>query len=123
MNSNTKLVDAARRAVRDLGHFNGTEQLAAALSAVRALGDALAAKPEVSAACVGEKCYCGAPAAKKVGEEILFDDPNPDRHNLTSYICARHYAELMGPVGARQIGIDPTALSSSDTTENDNDRA
>jgi hypothetical protein len=42
----------------------------------------------VSKACIGERCWCGAPAVKKVGEEILFDDPNPNRHNLTSYICA-----------------------------------
>jgi hypothetical protein len=57
-----------------------------------------------SKACIGERCWCGAPAAKKVGEEILFDDPNPDRHNLTRYICAEHYAQLMGPLGAKQVG-------------------
>jgi hypothetical protein len=62
-------------------------------------------------ACIGEKCWCGAPAAKKVGEEILFDDPNPNRHNLTSYVCAAHYAQLMGPLGAKQIGFDPPNTS------------
>lgn len=67
-----------------------------------------------SAACVGERCWCGAPASKKVGEEILFDDPAPNRHNLTSYICARHYAQLMGPLGARQVGI---AQPASDTPQ------
>jgi hypothetical protein len=59
----------------------------------------------VSAACQGERCWCGASAAKKVGEEIMFDDPIPHRHNLTAYICARHYAELMGPLGAKQVGL------------------
>lgn len=58
-----------------------------------------------SRACVGEKCWCGAPAAKKVGEEVLFDDQEPHRHNLTSYVCAEHYAQLMGPLGAKQVGL------------------
>jgi len=60
-----------------------------------------------SMCCVGEKCWCGAPASKKVGEEILPDDPEPHRHNLTSYVCAYHYAQLMGPMGAVQVGIAP----------------
>ncbi len=59
----------------------------------------------VSATCGGERCHCGKPAVKKVGEEIPFDDPMPARHNLTAYICARHYAELMGPMGAKQVGL------------------
>lgn len=63
-----------------------------------------------SKACIGEKCWCGAPAAKKVGEEILFDDPIPTRHNLTTYVCAAHYAQMMGLLGAKQIGVD-AALS------------
>jgi hypothetical protein len=62
-------------------------------------------QPFVSKTCEGEKCYCGEPAVKKVGEEIPYDDPYPHRHNLTSYICAKHYAELMGPLGARQVGL------------------
>jgi hypothetical protein len=60
-------------------------------------------EPFVSATCEGERCHCGKPAAKKVGEEIPFDDPVPARHNLTAYVCADHYAELMGPVGAKQV--------------------
>jgi hypothetical protein len=60
----------------------------------------------VSAACHGEICWCGAPAVKKVGEEILFDDPMPARHNLTCYICGPHYAQLMGPLGAKQVGME-----------------
>lgn len=42
----------------------------------------------ISEACRGEVCHrCSAPATHKIGEEILFDDPNPIRHNLTAYIC------------------------------------
>lgn len=57
-----------------------------------------------SAACVGERCFCGKPAVKKVGEEMLFDEPNPSRHNLTAYVCAEHYSQIMGPLGAHQVG-------------------
>lgn len=58
-----------------------------------------------SVTCVGERCFCGKPAAKKVGEEIPIDDPQPYRHNLTAYVCAEHYAQLMGPLGAQQVGL------------------
>jgi hypothetical protein len=70
-------------------------------------------EPFVSATCEGERCHCGKPAAKKVGEEIPFDDPAPARHSLTAYVCADHYAELMGPVGAKQVGASiPTPEAS-----------
>lgn len=65
----------------------------------------------VSATCDGETCHCGAPAVRKVGEEISYDDPNPRRHNHTAYVCARHYAELMGPSGARSVGYAARASS------------
>ena len=61
----------------------------------------------VSDTCMGETCWCGQPAVRKVGEEFAPDEPNPIRHNLTRYICAEHYAQLMGPAGARQVGITP----------------
>jgi hypothetical protein len=57
----------------------------------------------ISTACEGERCFCGQPAVKKIGEEIMFDDPNPHRHNLTAYVCAEHYAQIMGPAGAEQV--------------------
>jgi hypothetical protein len=60
---------------------------------------------QVSKACEGERCFCGEVAVKKVGEEILFDDPHPHRHNLTAYVCAYHYAQIMGPQGAKQVGL------------------
>jgi hypothetical protein len=69
-------------------------------------------RPFVSATCGGERCRCGKPAVKKVGEEIPFDDPTPDRHNLTAYVCAEHYAELMGPLGAKQCGATRTVSPS-----------
>lgn len=59
----------------------------------------------VSTTCEGEQCWCGKPAARKVGEEIPFNDPNKMRHNLTSYICAFHFAQLMGPVGASHVNV------------------
>lgn len=63
--------------------------------------------PFVSESCQGEVCRCGAPAVAKIGEEIAHDDPNPNRHNLTAYVCARHYALVLGPTAARQVGYDP----------------
>ena len=41
---------------------------------------------------------CGAPSAAKVGEEIFHDDPHPVRHNLTAYVCADHFRQIMGPM-------------------------
>lgn len=61
----------------------------------------------VSETCIGEVCWCGEPAVRKVGEEFAYDEPNPQRHNLTRYICAHHYAELMGPLGAKHVGLPP----------------
>jgi hypothetical protein len=66
--------------------------------------DTNALKPFVSVTCGGEYCRCGEPAVRKVGEEIPCDDPCPRRHNLTAYVCARHYAELMGPLGGEHVG-------------------
>ena len=76
------------------------------------LDDELTPAPEgeplfVSETCEGETCWCGKPAVRKVGEEFADDEPNPARHNLTRYICAHHFAELMGPAGARSVGIAP----------------
>lgn len=50
----------------------------------------------VSKTCEGERCFCGAPAVRKVGEEIPYDDPLPHRHNLTAYICAKHFKIIFG---------------------------
>ena len=72
-------------------------------------------EPFISAACAGETCRCGAPAVAKIGEMIAHDDPNPARHNFTAYVCARHYALLLGPLAGRQVGYDPRALKREDT--------
>ena len=53
--------------------------------------------PFVSACCEGERCYCGQPAQHKVEEAMFFDEPVPNRHPLTAYICHRHFREIMGP--------------------------
>lgn len=57
----------------------------------------------ISGSCKGVTCTideCGLPAGHKVGEEIPHDDPHPDRHNLTSYVCCGHFKKIMG-FGAR----------------------
>lgn len=49
----------------------------------------------ISDSCVGESCViCGAQATHKVGEEIPYDDPIPNRHNLTAYVCEKHFNKL-----------------------------
>ena len=51
----------------------------------------------ISATCRGEKCrVCGRPATHKVGEEIPQDDPFPDRHNFTAYVCCEDFAVIFG---------------------------
>ncbi len=53
----------------------------------------------VSLSCIGVRCsMCGQPAAHKVGEEMMSDDPNPIRHNLTAYVCCTHFSAIMGMV-------------------------
>lgn len=55
-----------------------------------------------SAACRGERCsMCQDAATHKVGEEIMADDPNPIRHNLTAYVCCRHFGLIT------KTGCDP----------------
>jgi len=54
----------------------------------------------VSGTCCGETCtLCKAPAAHKIGEEIAFDDPFPNRHNLTAYVCDPCFRRIMGDWG------------------------
>lgn len=61
-------------------------------------------EPWVSASCRGETCsMCGEPAVAKVGEEIMSDDPHPHRHNLTAYVCPKHFGEIFGPRAARRF--------------------
>lgn len=51
----------------------------------------------ISACCQDERCsLCGEPATHKIGEEIQLDDPNPNRHNLTAYVCCSHFRMLFG---------------------------
>ena len=52
----------------------------------------------VSASCRGETCsMCREqPATHKVGEEIPHDDPNPNRHNLTAYVCCEDFVRIVG---------------------------
>jgi len=51
----------------------------------------------VSESCNGEVCsVCGKDATNKLGEEIPFDDPNKNRHNLTAYVCREHFTMIVG---------------------------
>ena len=51
----------------------------------------------ISASCEGETCsMCDSPATHKVGEEMLHDEPNQYRHNLTAYVCCKHFVQIMG---------------------------
>lgn len=67
----------------------------------------------VYASCTGEKCgICyrqgdkNVPARHKVGEEIMGDDPMPMRHNLTQYVCCRHYMMVVGPFAVSCVKPD-----------------
>ena len=51
----------------------------------------------------GEKCHCGDDSVAKVGEEITHDDPLQNRHNLTAYVCEKHFRELFGDYGVNFI--------------------
>lgn len=51
----------------------------------------------VSASCNGEICrICNDPATHKVGEEILHDDINQNRHNYTAYVCCKCFRNIFG---------------------------
>lgn len=51
----------------------------------------------ISSSCGGEICsVCDELATHKLGEEIFWDDPNPNRHNLTAYVCCEHFTMILG---------------------------
>lgn len=55
-------------------------------------------QPFISQSCIGETCsVCKQPATHKLGEEIASDDPNPNRHNLTAYVCTEHFNQVLKP--------------------------
>lgn len=58
----------------------------------------------ISMCCQGERCaICKEPAEAKVGEEIMPDDPFPHRHNLTAYVCGKHFVEIFGEFGVALV--------------------
>ncbi len=66
----------------------------------------------VSKSCGGEKCgMCYRATGKlvqathKVGEELFDDDPGPPRHNLTQYVCCKHFSETFGIYAAKMCGV------------------
>ena len=51
----------------------------------------------ISKSCGGEKCkLCQSAATHKIGEEILSDDPQKIRHNLTAYVCCNCFQHIFG---------------------------
>jgi hypothetical protein len=59
----------------------------------------------ISKYCKGEKCgMCWnqerklVPATHKVEETIFDDDPNRNRHNLTQYVCDKHFTSIFGTI-------------------------
>lgn len=53
----------------------------------------------------GVTCHvagCAKPATRKVGEEIFDDDPMPERHNFTAYVCLDHFNWIMGLETSRE---------------------
>ena len=59
----------------------------------------------ISKYCKGEKCsLCWkderklVEATHKIGEIIFDDDPHRNRHELTQYICDKHFNRIMGPI-------------------------
>lgn len=64
-------------------------------------------EPFISKCCGGERCGfkgCSVQAEHKVEETIFFDDPLPQRHPLTSYLCHHHFMAIMGPAADRAPG-------------------
>lgn len=50
----------------------------------------------VSGTCIGEVCsVCGEDATNKLGEEIPYDHPHKNRHNLTAYVCREHFLMIV----------------------------
>tara|TARA_R110000796_G_scaffold164498_3_gene281358 strand:+ start:1537 stop:2154 length:618 start_codon:yes stop_codon:yes gene_type:complete len=46
---------------------------------------------------VGEKCFvCKEEAYHKVNENVFDDDPIQTRHELTTYLCCKHFQMIMG---------------------------
>jgi hypothetical protein len=50
-----------------------------------------------SGALAGEICHCGNPVEHMVEEVVPFDDRNPHRTALKTFLCSDHFREIMGP--------------------------
>lgn len=75
----------------------------------------------VSASCSSEHCNrCfrvsgqKVPASHKIEESILFDDPLPERHPLTSYLCCECFTEVVGDCQALLASALLASAASSD---------
>ena len=62
-----------------------------------------------------ETCsLCGGAATHKVGEEYGSRDGMLG-HNYTNYLCCPHFAAVMGPVVARDCGVEPATKTNATT--------
>lgn len=84
-----KMEDDARRLCQDISHT--VQSCKESLKPSDATPD-----HHRSACCEGEICHCGNIAGHKVEEVIFPDDPMPDRHPLTTYLCSCCFARIMG---------------------------
>lgn len=92
----TSLSNASAIGARDVAIMVMQDVLQVVLKALTGIRESSGRAVPVSAACEGEFCsVCGGPAAGKLGEEILFDDPHPNRHPLTAYVCRDHFDTVL----------------------------
>lgn len=81
---------------------------------------------------VGEICQvCGADASHKVSEEVLMSDGDekelgyyvrtaqskPWTHNLTAYLCCKHFGEVMGRLAQSRCKIAVDLANQATTSE------
>lgn len=65
-------------------------------------------KPFISGCCKGEHCSfecCSQPAEHKVEEVLFIDDPMPNRHELTAYVCHMHFRQPMGLAANNRVQV------------------
>lgn len=71
----------------------------------------------VSDSCEGESCtLCGKTATHKIGEEIMSDDPNPQRHNFTAYVCCTHFRAIFGTATSCPPPVPTVVITTVSTT-------
>jgi len=57
----------------------------------------------------------GKEATNKIGEEIQSDDPLPNRHNLTRYVCKQHFELIFKAFLVKEISPEAEAKTAEAT--------